>query len=157
MLPVKKWPEKPILKDAGSWPNHSKIGYRFCRYAMDQCHLGCFNGWSVILYRYLGTGTVQPGRVGALRMCTNFIIIIIITGLVVTSCAVQLPLSFSQHLVWLPSEPPFHHAILVSLAHRLLISSILVTVVFFGRMFSRPLLLASFAHCFGNVDDWSCC
>ena len=36
--------------------HHSKIGYRFCRYAMDQCHLGCFNGWSVILY----LGTVQP-------------------------------------------------------------------------------------------------
>ena len=69
MLPVKKWSEKPILKDAGTRPNHSKMDTGSVVYAMDQCHLGCFYGWSAFL---------QPGRVGALRLCTNFIIIIIV-------------------------------------------------------------------------------
>ena len=46
MLPVKKWSEKPILKDAGTRPNHSKMDTGSVVYAMDQCHLGCFYGWS---------------------------------------------------------------------------------------------------------------
>jgi len=58
MLPVKKWSEKPILKDAGTRPNHSKMDTGSVVYAMDQCHLGCFYGWSVF-FTARASGSVE--------------------------------------------------------------------------------------------------